>query len=368
MRKAVLALPVLVLLPLPSVAQDALQLLQRVAANYAALSKTTYEFEQVELREFQGVFQNQTQRRQRIVGSAGRYREETLPAGPVYIFDGQSRWAYNPDRNEYTKTNANAAAGRAPGLSNLEIVSYRVRSARLLREETLTLASGPVVCQVIEAEREPAGDRMQNSPTTYWIDVSRSLVLKSRSGFTTGAAGGGSPMETIVTVTFTKAAVGQPVDESLLRFTPPADAVLVERLTFGPKSSLAGKDCPDFELKGMDGKAVSSAVLRGRTVLLHFGAAGDDESIFFLEMTYRSLKGNGLTAVYVLAPRDRPRAGVDGYTVPMATDSDGSVAKKFGIAYKGTVVIDRFGKIVYADTGVRNSLEFVRALQKAGVW
>ena len=34
-----------------------------------------------------------------------------------------------------------------------EIAGYRAKSARLLRQETLELASGPVLCQVIEAER-----------------------------------------------------------------------------------------------------------------------------------------------------------------------------------------------------------------------
>ncbi|HEY3443443.1 MAG TPA: hypothetical protein VGK29_21975 [Paludibaculum sp.] len=369
MRKSLIALPVLLLLPLCAEAQDPLQLVQKVAANYAALSKTTYDFERIELMEFKSSSQHQTQRRQRIVGSGGKYREESLPSGPLYLFDGQFNWAYNPDRNEYTKTSARAAALRAPSLSMFEIVGYRAKSARLLRVENLELASGPVVCQVIEVERVATDDRMEHSPTTYWIDVNRSLVLKSRTSYTTRAVDGStSSSENTTTVSFSKAIVGQPVDESLFRFTPPADAVLVERMTFGPKSSMVGRDSPELELKGVDGKPFSGADLLSRTLLLQFGPDSDDDSLLLLEMTYRSLKGNGLTAIYVVPSRNQRRVGSEGYTVPIAIDSDGKVAKQFGITYKGTVLIDRLGKIVYIDTLSRNSLELTRALQKTGVW
>src|ERR1700682_4489247 len=104
MRKATLFLAVL-LSPLAS-AQDPLQLLKKVAANYAALHKTTYDFEQVEVREDLGPRHDQSEQRQRIAGSGGKFRQEVLPSGMLYIFDGQFRWAFNRDRNEYTKTSA----------------------------------------------------------------------------------------------------------------------------------------------------------------------------------------------------------------------------------------------------------------------
>src|ERR1035437_21925 len=367
MRKLAIVLPAFVLLSPFAAAQDPLQLLKKVAASYAALPKTSYDFERVEVREYRGAIHNRTEQRRRIVGSPGKVREEALPAGILYLFDGQYRWAYNPDREEFTKTSASAATAHAASLSMFELVAYRVKDVRFLRQETLQLASGPVVCQVIEVEREPTDDRTWSSPTTYWIDASRNLVLKSQYGYVSGASGGPGP-ENSVTVSFTKAVVGQPVDESLFRFPPPADAVQVERLTFGPKSTLVGKDTPDFELKGVDGKPISAASLRGHTVLLQFSRGSDDDSLFFLEMTYRSLRGNGLTAMFVLPSRNQPGTGTEAYTVPVATDPDGSAAKKFGIPYAGTVLIDRLGKIAYIDAASRNTLELARALQKAGVW
>ena len=110
MRKAALSLAVVVLLSPSAAAQapleDPLELLKKVGANYAALPKTSYDFEQVEVREFLGTFHNVTEQRQRIAGTGGKYCQEELPSGTLYIFDGQFRWAYNRDRNEYTKTRA----------------------------------------------------------------------------------------------------------------------------------------------------------------------------------------------------------------------------------------------------------------------
>jgi hypothetical protein len=251
----------------------------------------------------------------------------------------------------------------------IQTATFAPTSARLLRQENVELASGPVMCQVIEVAPSPAAlGAAHLLPITFWIDASRGLVLKLRYRYAGDTAAGQSPSETTVTDSFTKAAVGEPVDESLLRFSPPAGAEQVERLTFTPKSPLLGKDCPDFELQGADGKRISSAGLRGHATLLQFSQRPDDDALLFLEMTYRSLKGKGLAAFFVLPPRNRPGTGTEAYTVPVATDSSMGVAKKFGLSSTGTVLIDSQGKIAYVGGSIRSSQELARALQAAGVW
>lgn len=236
MRLSLLALPVLLVLPLCGEVQDPLRLVQKAAANYAGLLKTTYDFEQTELLELNSSSRSQTPGRQWIVGSRGRYREESLSSGTLYVFDGKHNWAYSPGRNEYTKTSARSAHRLATSLIGFEIAGHRAKSARFLRVEDVNLASGPVACQVIEVEREAVDDRMGKSLTTYWIDAKRRLFLKARISYPARAVdGSASSSEKATTVSFSKANVGRPVDESLFRFTPPAGAVLVERLTFGPK-------------------------------------------------------------------------------------------------------------------------------------
>jgi len=373
MRNFAFASAALFLLVPTGVAQDSpLELLNKVAANYAAMPKTTYSFEQVEVREYSGTMLNRTEQRQRLMGSGGKYRQETVPNGVVYILDGQYRWSYYPERNEYTKDTANpAAAGHPPGLNMYAMVGYQVKGARFLRQETLDTGSGPVLCEVIEADPRPEpADGAKYSPTTYWIDARRLLVLKMRYTVTANPTVRPSPPETTITVSVAKASVGEAADESLFHFAPPSGAVQVDRLTFAPKSALVGQASPDFELQGADGTAISSASLRGHVVLLQFGRRPDDDPAFQVEMIYRSLKAKGLTAYYVLPPRTLAGAGAasGAYTVPVVTDSDGSAAKKLGISYTGTVLIDRAGKIAFVEASVRGSLQLAQALQAAGIW
>ncbi len=369
MRNLAIALPLAFLFAATAAVQDdPAGLLKRVAETYATLPKTTYSFEQLEVREFSGSMQNRTEQRERFMGAEGKFRQEQLPNGVLRLFDGQYRWAYNPGRNEYTKEGVTSAVGHPPSFGMIQSATRSPGSARLLRQENLDLASGPVMCQVIEVGLATTAPGLAYSLMTLWVDASRNLVVKLRYRYAGDTAAGQSPSETTVTDEFTKAAIGGPVDEALLRFTPHAGAVQVERLIFAPKSPLLGKDCPDFELQGADGKTISSASLRGHPTLLQFGQGPDDEMLPFLEMTYRSLKGKGLAAYFVLQPRNRPGTGTEAYSVPVATDSTMSVANKFGLSYRGSVLVDAKGKIAYVGTTVQNSQELARALQTAGVW
>lgn len=342
-------------------AQEALDLLNKAAATVRGLSKTSYDFEQVEIRDSQGPSSQRYEQRSRVAGSEGRYRVEPLPTGPLYLFDGRYRWAYNPERNEYTK--AAGVPDLPANLTEFALAANRVRGARTLRQENVELATGPVVCQVVEAVADRGNDTQTYSPLTYWIDAARNLILKMEYTITFKSPERPSPSTTKVTKFFTKAAVGQPVEDTLFRFTPPDGAVEVERLTFGPKSALIGKDCPDFELKTVDGRTITRASLRGQVTLLSFGAAAQEDPLAAAEMTYRALRSSGLNVFYV-APTKFAAAG---YTVPIAIDPGSAVAKEFGTR-EGLVLIDRFGKIAYTGDTSRGWHELAQALQQAGVW
>jgi hypothetical protein len=252
-------------------------------------------------------------------------------------------------------------------LSEFELAGYRASSARLLRRETLDLATGPVTCQVIEVARDRDQGPVSYSPMTYWIDETRNLALKKTYNVTVQHADQPAPSESIVTVSFTKATVGSLVDQELFHFTPPADAVQVESLEFGPRSPLAGKEVPDFELKGADGNLINGASLRGNLLLLHFSPHMDDKMLVFAEMAHRSLAGKGLTTLYVLPSRRRPDTGSLSHTVPIAFD-DGTLAKAFGVTSTGTVLIDRLGKVLFVDISYGDWLKLAHVLEKEGVW
>ena len=98
-----LAIAALVFAPSHIQAQDAIDVLTKAAATVRALAKSSYDFEEVQVREWSGSGINRTEDRARLAGSGGRYRTERIPAGPLYLFDGSYRWGYNPERNEYTR-------------------------------------------------------------------------------------------------------------------------------------------------------------------------------------------------------------------------------------------------------------------------
>jgi hypothetical protein len=115
-------------------------------------------------------------------------------------------------------------------------------------------------------------------------------------------------------------------------------------------------------LRTVDGRSITRATVRGQVTLLQFGAAAKDDALFWAELMYRALKNSGLSAFYV-APM---QFDMGAYTVPVAVDPGFAAAEKFGMR-TGVVLIDRLGKILYADIS-RNSQELVEALQQAGVW
>lgn len=338
---------------------SALQLFQKVSANYAALFHGTYDLEQVETREYPGPVENRTEIHRRIVGSGTAYRDQVLPLGPLYLFDGSHRWSHNPDRNEYTRA-AGTVSG-PPSLHFFEPNMYAVGGARYLRQETLQLDGSPVLCQVIEVD-PASGSRF--SEMTYWIDPTRYLILKVSYKSTFISPDRPAPSISSVTVSLAKAKLGQPIDASLLRFDPPPGAAEVQKLYFGGKSVLAGQSSPAFELKTTGGTLLTNATVKGTPVLLQFGHTWDDPGLLVLELMHRSLSSRGLL-IYHVVPRDE---GNPPGTVPVAYDPGGSVAREFGIITNGMVLLDRQGKIAYADAGSRSNVDLAKALQATGVW
>jgi hypothetical protein len=139
-------------------------------------------------------------------------------------------------------------------------------------------------------------------------------------------------------------------------------------LTFGAKSPLIGTESPEFELKSLDGQPITSASLRNNMVLLQFGGSPESSGLAIVEMLYRSLKSKGLIAYYVMPMKLPPGKASQNYSVPVAIDADHAVAARFEAGLTGTVLIDREGKVVYADSTSSNWLGLSNALQEAGVW
>lgn len=349
--------------------QDATDILKKTTAAYKSLM--TYDFEQVELTEFPGS-RHTSEMRQRFAGApGGKMRNEALPKGGVSIWDGEYYWSYSPQRNEFTKRPSHSTFRFLP---DYDRIGWRVKAARILREEEVQLETEPVACYVIETEHiNQLGEEQQQMPSTYWVDKTRFLVLKQRRCIVFNPPGRVSS-EMITTISIVKLSVNEPVPDSLFRFDPPDGAVQVEELAFGSKSPLDGKSLPDFEAKDLAGSLISAASLRGSLAVLYFGPgpSSPDDLLPFAELLHQKYKGRGVAVVNIITHGNRDSA-TDltkfGYTLPTVLDSDGALSRNLGVSYTGVLVADRDGRIVYSSAGAHGAAkEIIRTIRQAGLW
>ena len=110
-----------------------------------------------------------------------------------------------------------------------------------------------------------------------------------------------------------------------------------------------------------------AAALKDQVVLLVFDRTRREGTRFSLETIYRAFRSNGLNAIYVVPALYRTEGAADRYTVPVVVDKEGVVAKRFGITWNGTVLINREAKVVYLDA-YQNAEELAAALHKLEIW
>src|SRR5262249_49605028 len=112
---------------------------------------------------------------------------------------------------------------------------------------------------------------------TIWIDQSRNLILKTHSR--TDSHYAHIPIVVEETTTYPVVQLGEQ-EWSSFTFSPPADAKLVDSFREPmPRphpqleaSEFIGKQAPDIQLKGLDGKITSLSSLRGKPIFIEFWA------------------------------------------------------------------------------------------------
>ena len=178
-----------------------------------------------------------------------RVENKDAEKGSLKILHGKTLWIYTPKLNKYSEADVSTPSGARAKAGALEdFDSFRgnykkllegVKSAKVLREESLRVDGRDVGCYVLRVEWKGGGKPVTKSGTTFevdpaetiWIDKSRFLVLKKDSrrmkSTTSGPLGMQFDFET--TVYFEKAAVDEPVTGELFNFVPPAGATRIVR-------------------------------------------------------------------------------------------------------------------------------------------
>jgi peroxiredoxin/outer membrane lipoprotein-sorting protein len=337
----------------------------------------------------------------RLVVSSGE-------GGILLVSDGRKTWAYIPNLNEYTETDA------APLLQELwahpvrlignDLARYRGLSreagrAKLRGEETVSLGGQEVRCYVVGVPDRSGSRRL-------WVDEQRFIVLRDEWISTPGTgADNANPYRSelldagVSTSRLTKADLG-PISNDAFQFdvpsgarrvdsfSPPAgplqrgEEVLLGRLmgsemehvVQGTEYVLQGSKARDFTVASLGGENVRLHGLHNKIVVLDFWASWCmpcQGELAAIQKLHDELASKGV--VFLGIDEERSETVEDfvkahGYTFPMLLDSKQTVHGLYGVrCVPRTVVINRKGKIAAEYIGAGGEEQLRRALKSAGL-
>jgi outer membrane lipoprotein-sorting protein len=227
--------------PIPSTPQknqgDGFQVLQKTSEIYKSM-KSSY-FEGLSTLEFTSKQANLKVDMPLVIADTRpnkvRFEMKDAKFGGTRVSDGKSLWVYQPRTNQYTRkpVSAETPASTLKGSAEYEQINERVKSARILREESLVVNGVRVNCYVIElvTESENANPDIVTHPRLLWIDKANHLILKDIYKATLNATKGeNAQVENTFTKVISVAKVNQSIPDSVFLFVPPEGAKEVEKI------------------------------------------------------------------------------------------------------------------------------------------
>jgi outer membrane lipoprotein-sorting protein len=212
----------------PADAQNAIEILSRTAETYRNIR--TWDIQQTVVVETPGAPASRTERRERYAAVEGKHRWEQ--DARMSVADGKYEWTYSSLTNRYSRRVQEPVGGGPLPMGYWIPDAEKVKRARLVREDSVTVDGLAVASYVVEIEHDFA-DR---TPETLWIDKSRYLVLKRERR---------TPplyiMQRIWTTTLSKVSINEPVPDAVFEFVPPPGAKLEEPPSPAPKTAPPAK-------------------------------------------------------------------------------------------------------------------------------
>jgi peroxiredoxin/outer membrane lipoprotein-sorting protein len=320
----------------------------------------------------------------------GRARTEMQnPAmGMVMVTDGKTLTSYSQQAHQYQRRpapklpagadTAEAMAGPGSPLGRYFAITRSLKSARWLRTQTFDLGGRRLTCDVVAADYEhPPDTHAQYSPTTFWIDRARSVVVRESTHVHVDSTARGGAMDLAQTTTFSIARINERVPDSLFTFRPPADAREVTKFEDeeGDAPNLSRQKAEDFTLRDLAGKPVQLSSLKGKVVLLDFWATWCGPcriEMPNIQKLHRELKARGLVVLGINEGEDaakvRPFLKKYAYDFRILLDRQQTVGRLYKVTGIPTMfIIDRTGTISAHFVGLRDERTLREALAKAGV-
>ena len=352
----------------------------------------TYEIDQDVVVEMKGRVTSRIEMPVKLaVSNPGKLRiESNAEVGSTLIVsDGTNTWMYVGPLKQYTKTPAvsnpeTLMKTMNPGVAQLtEDMKAKdpYASAKMGGEETLEVAGRKYDCYVVEAALKqitgPGSMTVSDGMMKIWVDKKTKLTLQQTA--TAFLEGGALPSRTEMTqrskvVSFH---LNEPVAASLFKFTPPEGAREVPEFQGPVKATadLTGKSAAAFHLKTPDGQEFSLENLRGKTVLLDFGATWCEPcraELPMIEKLRAEFAPKGLTVLGINAGEDAAtvRKFLDEAKLqyPMLLSVGATAEEDYSVtAYPTVVLIDQAGKIVLYHVGTGSEPDLRAKLAQLGV-
>jgi len=392
----------------------ALQLLREVTAKYAHATRYRIEMaiETTQSSEMYSSQQKITEFAYEEPGNRYRFGGRDVQGSGLVVSDGTTEWEFHSAYGQYTKRSAGTFGHPFPQVANPRTDGPEERSAYFMRQsigtialslkaahwqsdQVITLADKSIDCWRISFRDEDhySYTPTPNAPaseTTYWIDKSRRLIVKSERPSTSKRGPYGDPLRATVTYTYPVVSLDEPIADDAFTFIPPSNAKLVDAFT-DPEAQSArpaaalkqpappnyvGALAPNLILTAADGTKLELASLRGKPVLLDLWATWCDPCLIdmpTIDRIYRSGKAPGLIVLGV----DQDKKPSDALAYLKSQNygwqdfHDGWNGKyeHLGVTGEGLpmlMLIDADGKIVYFHSGANDDPGLLAAVRHLG--
>jgi thiol-disulfide isomerase/thioredoxin/outer membrane lipoprotein-sorting protein len=379
--------------------QDGAALLHQVADTYKNLK--SYHFESVTEGELISELEHNTTTSRLTLAASGPDRLRVDSEGPgdwtLLVSDGKTLWRARPFTRDFMRTTLTGPPLEPKGggldgdamlrrskfwLQRNSQVDQDLRTAVVLRQETIAIGNAPVPCTVVAADYAPRGTGIRSWTRTFWIDNARHIILREE-WVESGNLFPSQPFleaENRSRVRYTVASMNEPVPDALFTYVPPANFRELDKLEHWstlPDTTLIGQPAPELTLNTLDGKPIALSSLRGKTVLLDFWATWCipcRNQMPSVAKLYGETKDQGLV---LLGMDDDESPSVaqkfaqeNQYDWPSLFDGMGHVGRKaFHVnAIPTLVLIDKTGMIVDIQVGAGPTTEaaLLAALAKQG--
>jgi thiol-disulfide isomerase/thioredoxin len=278
-----------------------------------------------------------------------------------------------PAKNQVLLFEENAAFSAEELAHKLAAEARRLKAARYLPDETISVDGRSIECYVIRYSSEDYKTRNSDhqEERTVWIEKARRLVVKT---FTRSEAEMmissqvQVPVHEETTINYPVVKLDQKEPASSFNFVPPPGAELIAKFPnpFSKRAQFTGEDlegktAPEAQFKSADGQTTRLSGFRGKPVFLDFWATSCGPCVALLPdlaKLYAETQNQGL--VWISVDNDEDPADVAAYLSkkhlsmpwPNYHDEDGSLGKafhRFGIPLG--VLIDKDGKITFYESG-----------------